>query len=665
MTTVTEKASTATGTDQFFPGLEGLRGLAVVAVLFFHGGFSWAKGGFLGVSVFFTLSGFLITTNVLKHSASPGGLSLRDFWNRRFRRLLPASLAAIGLALIYTAVAGDPTQRQTFGGDSVSALTYVANWHFIFSGQSYAALFTAPSALLHFWSLAIEEQFYLVFPLLSLLVLVKLKQGRKTFGLVLGALLTMSVACTLMLGLSDNTIYLSTETRAGEILIGALFAVFMTSHRTQKLSKDKGNLGAIVAVIGIIGLLAATAATITVGEDTSWLYTGGLTAFGLVSLALIASAITPVGPVRTILASRPLRSLGLISYGIYLYHWPIFLWLSPDNTGLSNTALFIPRIAISIALATLSYRFLETPIKTGKPILGLPKRTTALTTMATLATLAILTSITAPKSTLDFTARDKEFAQLNAQAELTVAPGTPRIAQFGDSTAIALGYGVANAFRESKLALPVLGRPKSGCGLLKDVTIMHANHVAKSTGPDCDWPDVWAKFLDTTRIDIATIMFGPWDARPVQFSGSSEWLTPGDAKYDSRFESDFLEASDLLASHGVAVVWLTALPIGDATSQARDFWEGYQHPEWQRHLNDLMVKAAAKRPTTVRVVDLAKWYDSMPRNDIANRPDGAHFEEATATQIAKEWLNKAILNAYQSLRKTPGTSRSTPSTLGN
>jgi peptidoglycan/LPS O-acetylase OafA/YrhL len=646
MTTVTEKASTATGTDQFFPGLEGLRGLAVVAVLFFHGGFSWAKGGFLGVSVFFTLSGFLITTNVLKHSASPGGLSLRDFWNRRFRRLLPASLAAIGLALIYTAVAGDPTQRQTFGGDSVSALTYVANWHFIFSGQSYAALFTAPSALLHFWSLAIEEQFYLVFPLLSLLVLVKLKQGRKTFGLVLGALLTMSVACTLMLGLSDNTIYLSTETRAGEILIGALFAVFMTSHRTQKLSKDKGNLGAIVAVIGIIGLLAATAATITVGEDTSWLYTGGLTAFGLVSLALIASAITPVGPVRTILASRPLRSLGLISYGIYLYHWPIFLWLSPDNTGLSNTALFIPRIAISIALATLSYRFLETPIKTGKPILGLPKRTTALTTMATLATLAILTSITAPKSTLDFTENTGDLAA-KAQAATLLHPGAPRIAMFGDSTAMKLNDGLSTVLSQTGSLIPVSGGTMAGCPLVLGWKVkrpLEKNQPAKVPSAACDWSVKWPEFLSANQTDIALVMFGPWEVLPHAEGDSTTYVRPGDPAYDKKLKQSILAATDVLSKDGRAVIWLTGIQVWlGESAKLPDVWHRY---------NEILTSAQKDRPNAMRVLDLAKWYSSTTHDDKSERPDGVHLTPDAAAAASKNFLIPEILKAYSSMRSS-------------
>jgi len=659
-TETTKKVSASTAHDQFFPGLEGLRGLAVVAVLFFHGGFSWAKGGFLGVSTFFTLSGFLITSNVLRQTQKPGGLSLRDFWSRRFRRLLPASLAAITLALIYTATAGDPSQRQTIAGDSISSLAYAANWHFIFSGQAYAALFSAPSALLHFWSLAIEEQFYLLFPLISLVVFVKLKLGRRSFGLVLAALLAASVACTLLLGLSNNAIYLGTETRAGEILIGALFAVFMTSARTRRLSTDRNNLGAGVAVIGIIGFIAAIMAYVTVDQSDKWLYKGGLTAFGLISLLLISAAISPVGPVRTILSSRPLRRLGLISYGVYLYHWPIFLWLSPANTGWSDAALFVPRVAISVGLAVLSFRYLEQPIKSGRRFLDLPPRLTVAVSTVGLAALAILISSMAPISALDFASKDKLAAELNAQAALSTASGTPRQAIFGDSSAIMLNYGVGDVYRETKEALPIGGPAKQGCGLVRGFEVIHLNEAPKLMKAECEWGQVWPEYLAENRVDIATIMFGPWDARPHRIPGTSTWLTPGDPQYDAAFTKEFLAASDLLASRGAAAVWLTNVPIGKLNDKtSKDFSEQAAHPEWQTHLNELMIKAAAERPKTVRVVDLATWYASSPRDDAANRPDGTHFEESAAARIGREWLNKAILDAYLSLKKQAVNSSST------
>ena len=160
-------------------GLDGLRGLAVIGVLLFHGGFTWARGGFLGVSTFFTLSGFLITNILVREWDATSAIGLGRFWTRRFRRLLPAALVAIALVGRVWWRVGSAEQISALRGDMLSSVAYVANWRFLFSGTSYASLFSAPSPLQHFWSLAIEEQFYLVFPLI---VIVVMRVGGRRLG---------------------------------------------------------------------------------------------------------------------------------------------------------------------------------------------------------------------------------------------------------------------------------------------------------------------------------------------------------------------------------------------------------------------------------------------------------------------------------------------------
>jgi hypothetical protein len=257
----------------------------------------------------------------------------------------------------------------------------------------------------------------------------------------------------------------------------------------------------------------------------------------------------------------------------------------------------------------------------------------------------------APTAALDFTTKDKQAAELNAQLALSASSGTPRQAVFGDSTAIMLNYGVGAVFRQSKDAVPLGGPAKPGCGLVPGFEIVHLNEAPHLMKEDCDWENRWPMFLDKNKVDIATIMFGPWDARAHRVPGTSNWLYPGDQKFDTAFRNAFLAASDLLAARGAAVVWLTSIPVGDGTNPEKDFWEQYQHPEWQKHLNDIMLDAEKERPKTVRVVDLAKWYASAPRNDLVKRPDGTHFEAAAAAEIGREWLNRAIIDAYQSLKK--------------
>ncbi|MEL7207370.1 MAG: acyltransferase, partial [Actinomycetota bacterium] len=215
------------------PGLDGLRGLAVLGVLLFHGGFSWAVGGYLGVSTFFTLSGFLITSLLLREREATGTISLKGFWGRRFRRLMPASLVALAGIVVYGLLVADQAQLNDLRGDVLAALAYVANWRFIFQDQSYADLFTSPSPVQHFWSLAIEEQFYFVFPLLAAGVLTVGRGSRQIFMVVLGL---GAVASTLLMvslhepGLETTRVYYGTGTRAVELLTGALLATIVAGN---------------------------------------------------------------------------------------------------------------------------------------------------------------------------------------------------------------------------------------------------------------------------------------------------------------------------------------------------------------------------------------------------------------------------------------------------
>jgi len=645
-TTTSESA-----TDRFFPGLEGLRGLAVIAVLFFHGGFEWAKGGFLGVSTFFTLSGYLITSNVLRSVAVEGQLDLRKFWLRRFRRLMPAALAAIMLASIYTILAGDPSQRQSFFGDSVSSLFYVANWHLIFSGQAYADLFAQPSALLHFWSLAIEEQFYMFFPIVAFVGLVKFRWDRLRFGAAMAGLLLVSIACTLGLGLSQNAIYLGTETRMGEMLVGALLAVLLTEDRTKKIATDRLSIGPVLAGFGLSALVVSIVAYSTVDQGDEWLYAGGLTLFSLVSVALILGAISPLGPTRWLLSSVPFRRLGLISYGVYLYHWPIFLLLSPANTGFSDAQLFIPRVAVSIGLAALSYRFLETPIRTGQRILQLPSAPTAGVAIACLVAISFLISSTSPAPTLDFSANEEAIRQ-DSVGDVSDPSGTrPTFAAFGDSTMLSIYMGLARTSAKGGPLLSRGGIPKLGCGLVRPMEVQRKSETPSVPRDICDWNLIWTDYFSTLSKapDICVVSFGPWEVGKHRPVGTTEWLHPGDSAYDAVLESEVLAASDLLASKGCKVIWITSVPTAEGKNGSNA--ELAAHPEWQTSMNETVKRAAAKRKGTVGVADFAKWYASAQRQDAINRPDGIHFVEQASTALSDAWLSKAIFDEAARLQK--------------
>src|SRR3954451_22028337 len=296
-------------------GLDGLRALAVLSVVAFHGGVRLLPGGFVGVSLFFTLSGFLITRLLLSEWQHRQRIGLRGFWERRLRRLAPAALLTLGVIMLASPHLMDPVSRAGLRVDVLAALAYVANWRFLFQGHHYADLFAAPSPVLHFWSLAIEEQLYVLFPLLVVAV------GRRRLGPVLCALIAGSVALGWLLytpGGSTNAAYYGTFVRGGELFVGALLAVLVMSRRHMwrpGITKTAG-------VVALVGMLWAWS---TVRQDDALLYRGGFVVHAVLTAIVILSAMQP-GPVRMLLSVPPLRALGAISYGVYLYHWPVLVW---------------------------------------------------------------------------------------------------------------------------------------------------------------------------------------------------------------------------------------------------------------------------------------------------------------------------------------------------
>ena len=342
------------------PGIDGLRAVAVVAVMLFHGGFAWAAGGFLGVSLFFTLSGFLITRLLLDEADRTGRVRLGRFLARRVRRLAPASLVCLVLiaagATLFAA-SGRPLQVR---GDLLAALGYVANWRFLLSHQSYADLFLGgPSPVLHFWSLAIEEQFYLVYPALIAAAAAlgrRLRRGWTTRAMVLGL---AALAIGLALANTDHDRgYYATHLRAAELLIGGVaamvvgrFGVGGAMRRPRRWSLA-GSIAAAGFVVGVV----------MVAQSSIWLTAGGFTALAVVWSIMIAGVLVP-GPLRRLLSLAPVVHVGRLSFSLYLYHWPVFLLLTPSRVGVGGVALFVLRVATSFVAASLSYHLVEHPIR--------------------------------------------------------------------------------------------------------------------------------------------------------------------------------------------------------------------------------------------------------------------------------------------------------------
>jgi peptidoglycan/LPS O-acetylase OafA/YrhL len=352
--------------QRYMPGLDGLRALAVLAVIAFHEQFGWAPGGLLGVGVFFTLSGFLITDLLLSQFRAHGKMRLGDFWLRRARRLLPALFVMLAVVTAWVTIA-DRARLASLRGAVGAAAGYFSNWYLIATHSSYFSRFAAPQPLDHLWSLAVEEQFYLIWPwlLLAGVFLVRHKpQFLPWLALPTLGLAAASTAAMLALyqpGFDPTRIYEGTDTRAAGLLIGAALAMVWPSAKAATASRN-WRIG--LDVPAFAGLIVILVMIWRVGQYSPFLYRGGLVVLAVATAAVLAGAAVPGSLIGVALGWRPLRWLGVRSYGIYLWHYPVIVLTSPANAT-ENLFRAAWQTAASIAIAALSWRFIEEPIRHG------------------------------------------------------------------------------------------------------------------------------------------------------------------------------------------------------------------------------------------------------------------------------------------------------------
>ena len=370
------------------PALDGVRAVSIAVVLAFHLGAPWMPGGYLGVSVFFTLSGFLITSLLLEERATTGRIAVREFYVRRMRRLLPASLLCLaGIAVL--AAVGVVAERESLRGDVLGGLLQVANWRALLADQSYGDLFRAPSPVAHFWSLAIEEQFYWVWPLAmaGLLGWVARRGGgpRRVAVVLTMAFVGFSAsALATAAWWSADAAYYASWARFAEILAGAALAAVVARRE----------LPARLAVLAPLCLAVVVALSVVTPAGHGWAYAGGLPLFSLVTVGLIAG-LQVDGPVKSVLSQRPVVWVGQVSYGLYLYHWPVFAVLDRQRTGQSGLSLVAVRLGVTLLLTVVSYRLIERPVRTRRVLVRtgsyLGGATTAFATVLALALVVVPT----------------------------------------------------------------------------------------------------------------------------------------------------------------------------------------------------------------------------------------------------------------------------------
>ncbi|GAC1537652.1 MAG: hypothetical protein NVS3B12_21880 [Acidimicrobiales bacterium] len=488
------------------PALDGMRGLAVVAVVLFHSRFSWARGGFLGVTMFFVLSGYLIGGLLLAEHDEHGSIDLTHFWIRRARRLAPAVLVLVALVVAYLGLASR-TPAPGILGDGLASLAWVANWRFVFEHQTYAALFSDPTPFQHMWSLAVEEQFYLVLPLTAVLLLGRGRgflAGRWRLGVVAGLAIVASTAAAALLhpaGAGPGRAYYGTDARVAEPLVGVVLALLLVGRTGRRMLPRPAR--AAIGGAGIAGAVGLVVMIMRVTERTDSLYRGGFLLAAVCSAAVIAAASQPSTLVARVLSIRPLTALGRISYGVYLFHWPIFLWLSEHRTDIHQPlALLGVRSAATLGLAVVSYVAVERPVRWGQitdrlAALGWADAAVALVSGLAVVTMApsiptALAAATHPSETPVSAAAGSflpasPHTSISVPAQSTVT--TARIAPVSAPASVAL----APLNSSTSAPRPVL-RPGAGAANLEHVT----------SGPPPPPPAAVAK-TGQTKLKVAVV----------------------------------------------------------------------------------------------------------------------------------------------------------------
>jgi peptidoglycan/LPS O-acetylase OafA/YrhL len=637
----------------YSPALDGIRALAVTAVLLFHGGVAVVAGGFLGVDTFFVLSGFLITSLLLAEGARQSRIDLGRFWVRRARRLLPALLAMLAA----TAVAGrlllDSDALGLLREDAYAAVAYVANWRMIFRGTGYVAATAAPSPLQHTWSLGIEEQFYLFWPLL-LAGLTAWLAARRTRNVLLalccaGAVVSQLWCERLFEPQSIGRAYYGTDTRAQALLIGAALAAVLplaADAAQRRPSLPRVLCGAGTVATGWLWHAAS--------EHGAWIYHGGLTLAALATAFVIAHVvISPASTTARLLALPPLVRLGRISYGVYLWHWPLFTFVTAGATGLTRWPLLAVRLTATLALAGLSYHFIERPIRHGALGRLLPRRfpvvvtATALAVViamigwsttpppppATAAAPVVIPAVVPPTATTP--GAEKSPVPIDRPGRPKAAGRQPRVTFLGDSVSWSIG-----TYLPEHPGMWTSVRAVQGCGIatLPDILQLGTPHT---NYPGCtSWQARWQKAIAKDNPDVAAIELNRWELMDRRYQGRYQHV--GDLGYDDYLTTQLERAISIAGSRGATVVLLTA-----AYTRRAEKPDGSLYPEDQPQRvdawNRLLYAVAARHPGRVTILELHRIVCPQGRftwsvDGVRIRSDGLHYTPAGVQRIIAPWL---------------------------
>jgi peptidoglycan/LPS O-acetylase OafA/YrhL len=548
------------------PALDGLRALAVIAVVLYHSRVAWIPGGFLGVSAFFTLSGFLITSLLLREWTGSGGVALSSFWTRRFRRLLPASWTTLGLVVVLGAFgAWSASQLRSLRGDLPYSLAEIVNWHFIAVDRSYGAAFSAPSPLEHFWSLAVEQQFYVVLPLLVVVVLrwPGAAPPRRRLHRLVGVLAVLAVSSAVANGWlargSVERAYYGTDTRAAELLVGALLAC----ATLRRLRLEHSGVW-VRRLVGLLGL-AAGVCSLWLWHDATlraaWLYPWGLLLTAWCTASIVVAALQG-GALARALACAPLRWIGRLSYGIYLLHWPVFLVLTPARVGWGPWPLFALRMAVTLAAAVVSFHLIEQPVRSGRRLARPRGWIAALVVAPALLVANLLVTASAPPPT--------QLERVLSSAPASTPPPPPvvpvRVTVVGDELAASVGAALqAAGAATGEVQVQVATAPS--CGLSLGGWISLPGGAVERDVDRCRAARaLWIGAVQQQRPDVVLAVPGVRDLADRRLDHGLAWQGPGDPAVADFLRTDLGSFADSLAGASAQVVLLTVPHMRNAVS---------------------------------------------------------------------------------------------------
>jgi peptidoglycan/LPS O-acetylase OafA/YrhL len=630
--------------------LDGIRAVAVALVLADHGGIPGLSGGFLGVDVFFVLSGFLITSLLLDEHRRTAQIRLGDFWIRRARRLLPALLVMV-LVVVAARDLFSPESTASLRDDAVASFFWISNWAFVAQRADYFAQGAPPSPLQHTWSLGVEEQYYLLWPLL-LIGVAALFWARLRLAVFVLSTVGVVASATAAIVLTDdstlNRIYFGTDSRAQALLVGSAAAALLV--RDWSVLNDGGTLirtrwGHIVArILPLIGLAVLAAAAHYATGSVSDFRSGLLIIVAIAAVLVVAPvALEQEGPVARALAWGPLVWLGAISYGVYLWHWPIFLALNGERTGLSGWPLFALRCAATVVLAAASWWLLEQPIRRWRPMF-VPMLPLA---GATVATAAVVTMTVLPVGVkpevvqgpvIDSAALVAPEVPVEVRKPTAHDPGTRTVAVFGDSVAWTM-----MRYLPPTPGLAFTNYTTIGCGIARGGPYRYVGQTLNQK-PECDaWPSRWSQRINHDRPDVVLLIVGRWEV--VDRMNEGVWTNISESGYEEYLRGELNRALDVLGATGAEIV-VTNEPYNrraekpDGSLYPED--DPYRVDDW----NALLLSVVTARPN-VTLLDLNRKLG--PNGVYTNRVDGIRMraDGVHPTPEAVKWLTPWLTDALR------------------